>query len=76
MNISYLIENSNHVYVDSKLVEDYQRQSKGVPQKATSPKEFKPNKKLEVSHAVKNKSPSNDKTKPSKDIIYKVPTQP
>ncbi len=76
MNISYLIENANHVYVDSKLVEDYQRQLKGLPQKPTSPKEFKSNKKVDGTQGSKNKSPSNDKSKASKDIIYKVPSQP
>lgn len=45
MNISYLIENTNHVYVDSKLVEDYSRQTKTDNYKATSPRDAKPIKK-------------------------------
>lgn len=76
MNISYLIENTNHVYIDNRLLEDYQKQTKkpttapsGIPAKSNSPKEPK-------RIGSKNKSPSGGKggaQHSQKDIIYKVP---
>lgn len=77
MNISYLIENTNHVFIDNKLLEDYQKQ--GVKQApapiAQPPKSKSPRdhiKRPAVNSNPKNKSPSGEQKR--KDIIYKVPS--
>lgn len=70
MNISYLIENTNHVYIDNKLLDDYHKQGKKLPgnpntahTKSISPKDPK---RLNS----KNKSPSNDRTKPFQKELH------